>query len=108
MQISQLKLDLIECTLTCVTTADPNLPEEAFRVDFKDVGNVKVSRYHDADDVSLGDFERFSMRMVGSAGRAIFETNTGDAFLSFEASNEPLIIPISWRPKMSDVFERID
>jgi hypothetical protein len=106
MWISQLNLDLVDCTLTCVTTANPDAPDQAFRVEFKEVGKVSVERYHDARQVSLGDFGRFRMRPTNGDGRAVFEINTGDALLTFEASADPSIVPITVHPTPSEVFER--
>lgn len=106
MWISQLNLDLVECTLTCVTTANPDAPDQAFRIEFKHVGNMSVERYYDAEEVSLGDFQRFRMWPIDGGGRAVFQTNTGDAFVTFEASADPLIVPITVHPAPSEVFER--
>ena len=106
MWISRLKLDLIECALTCVTTENPDGPDLAFRLEFKDVGKVSVDRYHDVDFHPLGDFEGFRTRVIEGTDRAEFKTNTGDALLTFEASANPLIVPITVHPKQSDVFDR--
>ncbi|MDB5321206.1 MAG: hypothetical protein JWN40_2837 [Phycisphaerales bacterium] len=106
MWISQLNLDLVACTLTCVVTANPDAPALAFRVEFQHVGKVSVDRYHDPDGDTFGDFERFHMRPIEGTGRAVFETNSGDAVLTFEASADPFIVPITVHPAPSEVFER--
>ncbi|SRR5258706_11755658 len=106
MWISRLNLDLIQCTLTCVTTANPDAPDQAFRLEFKEVGTVSVDRYHEVDEHALGDFEGFRTQPLEGGRRAVFKTNTGDALLTFEASADPLIVPITVHPKPSDVFER--
>src|SRR5881394_3738493 len=106
MWIFQLNLDLVQCTLTCVTTANPDGPDQAFRLEFKDVGKVSVDRYHDAGEHPLGDFEGFRTQPLEGGDRAVFKTNTGDALLTFEASANPLIVPITVHPKPSDVFDR--
>ena len=104
--ISQLNLDLIGCTLTCVVTADPDGPNEAFRIEFKQVGKVNLDRYHDPDGITFGDFEGFHSQPIAGGGRAVFQTNTGDSFLTFEALADPLIVPITVHPILSEVIRR--
>lgn len=104
MWISSLNLDLVQCTLVCVTTLNPDAPHEAFRVEFEEVGRVTIDRYHDADQIALADFAPFVMRAAEMEGRAIFEIDTGDARVRFEAAAEPRIVPGTMQPEASEVF----
>jgi hypothetical protein len=45
-------------------------------------------------------------RPIEGIGRAVFLTNSGDAVLTFEASADPLIVPITVHATLSEVFER--
>ena len=84
--IVNLKIELVDCTLTVRYTDDPERGEVGATVEFTEVGNVQVDRYHDADDHTYGDFNPIR-RVAVSLGRSRFKINTGDAVLAFEASS---------------------
>ena len=92
MRIFHLVADLIGCTLAVRLTDDPDHNPETATITFAEVGPLHVDRYHDADVKCMGDFEPFTVVPL-TGGRARFRTNTGDAILTFEASEAAEVKP---------------
>jgi hypothetical protein len=105
MWISKLVVDLIDCTIRLEGTADPERAGSALELIFREVGNVRVERYHDLDNAPcLGDFNLIRAEDLGD-GRARFRTDTGDAMLVFEAAANPgLTVLEAHQIKGADIF----
>lgn len=103
MWISDLSINLVDCTLTLLTTSEPDRGQLTFRLTFSAVGNVQINRYHDADTDTLGDFTGIRVVNIGE-GRARFQTDTGDALLEFEASDRPMFEPLTEGAVQQGIF----
>jgi len=92
MWISMLAVDLIDCTIRLEGTVDPERTGSAFELTFREVGNIRVERYHDFETMPcLGDFNLIRVEDLAD-GRARFRTDTGDAMLIFEAVASPRLV----------------
>ncbi len=88
--IVHITVELTMCTLVVQYTVDPERGEVGAMVEFTEVGNIQVFRYHDAGDVCYGDFE--PIRAVSLVeGRSRFTMNTGDAVVMFEAASRWIV-----------------
>ena len=102
--ISKFVIDLIDCTVRLEATRDPDRGMHAFEVEFRDVGNVQVDRYHDADEPSLGNLMGIGVEQLAHA-RARFRADTGDAVVVFEAAASPKVTPLGdSKVSGSDIF----
>ena len=105
--ITKLVIDLINCTISLEGTAEPEAAEPSISLvlSFREVGNVRVERYHDFDHVPcFGDLTHIQVEHLGS-GRARFRTDTGDAILAFEAAADPsLTISRGLQVNRADLF----
>jgi hypothetical protein len=90
MWISKLMIDLIDCTIALAATRDPERADFSLTLQFREVGNVQITRYHDdlQHPPCLGDFTPIRAEDLED-GRVRFHINTGDALLVFEACAEP-------------------
>lgn len=89
MWIAELTINPLECSIHLTTTAEPDkvtMPS-AWRYVFRAVGNLQIERYHDTDNPCLGDFCGIHVHELGD-GRSRYRLDTGDAWLTFEASTE--------------------
>ena len=87
MWITAFTFDLVTATAGATCTRDPDSGLAAFCVKFRDVGNVRVNRYHDASEPCLGDMAGFLVEAT-TPNRARYRIDTGDAIVVFEASVE--------------------
>ena len=90
MWISTLIIDLLNCTASLNATDNPDHGGSSVEVEFEQVGNVRVDRYHDASAPCLGDMTGVLVKSIGG-GRARFRLDTGDATVEFEAAEHPRV-----------------
>jgi len=82
-------IDLIDCTIALAATRNPECGDFSLTLQFREGGNVQITRYHDLHDPPcLGDFTPIRAEELGD-GRVRFHIDTGDAVLVFEACAEP-------------------
>ncbi len=105
MWISMLAVDLIGCTIRLVGTIDPERAGSAFELTFREVGHIRVERYHDFGSMPcLGDFSLIRAEDL-TDGRARFRTDTGDAMLVFEAAASPSLVVLGEHQiEATDIF----
>ncbi len=94
MWISELWIDLIESTITLVTTRNPDAPAKGFRLVFEQVGDISLDRYHAIDDPELAHFSPVHVKSLPNKSRARFRLDTGDARLVFEAHVKQKFTPL--------------
>lgn len=105
MWISKLVIDLIDCTITLEGTVDPERTGGAFELIFREVGDVRIERYHDLDTVPcLGDLNLIRVENLAD-GRARFRTDTGDAMIDFQAAAGPSLTVLKGHQiEAADIF----
>jgi len=77
--------DLIECTcrVSLTNASDESIGDGRIYL-FSEIGNISVQRYHDSDEITLGDFYGFETKELTDK-RAEFRIDTGDSLVIFEA-----------------------